>query len=79
EAAYTYTIQEKVGFWSVNGGMDPAGVERNLAFYRGLITATGASPAPVSAIADSRFVKAALDTLGGPIASTTDPASWYKK
>lgn len=79
DATEMYKLQADGGYWSVNGGVDPAGIQRNLDYYRGALVATGASAAPATGLLDTKYAKAALDKLGGPVASRTDPASWYKK
>ncbi len=80
-ATEMYTLSQDVGYFPVNGGVEPSWIQGNLDFYRSELVKTGASAAPASAatLLDTSYAKAALDKLGGPIDAKLDKASWYKK
>jgi NitT/TauT family transport system substrate-binding protein len=77
EAGRLYELARSSGYWSLNGGMDPAWYEKSVAYF----LATSANPKVRPQLADyyaDRYVRAALGRLG-VVPSETDPAHWYRK
>jgi ABC-type nitrate/sulfonate/bicarbonate transport system substrate-binding protein len=77
DAAELYEISHKTGFWSVNGGYDPAWVDASIKFYVDNSSKPGLTAPPSSDYYNDQYVRAALDRIG-KVPSATDPADWYK-
>jgi ABC-type nitrate/sulfonate/bicarbonate transport system substrate-binding protein len=77
DAAQLYQVAHKTGFWSVNGGFDPAWIEASMKFYIENAGKPDLKAPPLSDYYDDQYVRAALDRLG-KIPSASDPADWYK-
>jgi ABC-type nitrate/sulfonate/bicarbonate transport system substrate-binding protein len=76
EAGRLFDLAHSTGYWSLNGGIDPAWYERTMAYF----LTTSENPKVQPKLKDylaERYVRAALDRLGR-VPSRTDPAAWYQ-
>jgi ABC-type nitrate/sulfonate/bicarbonate transport system substrate-binding protein len=75
DAEDLFELARRTGYWSLNGGMDPAWHQRSMEYFLSTQTNPKSRPKLPDFYSDE-YVRAALNELG-KVPSPTDPASWY--